>query len=336
VTRAPRRLRPLLTLLVLPLVAGLFPHPAEASSASWTYVPVLMYHYIRVNPNPRDRAGFALSVTPAAFHAQMDYLARNQFHVIPLSQAVAAIRAHGALPSRPVVLTFDDGYADFYTTAVPEMRRYGFTATDYVVPGLVGRGSFMSWSQVVAVDRLGFTIGAHTMNHVALTRVPTWRAVAEMSESKKALEDMLGHPVTEFAYPYGNFNRYLAGRARAMGFESAASTMPGAWHQPGELWWLDRQRVSGWTTLAGFAQLVGGPRPGPPAAPAVPAPPVVLPPPTRVVIWPTAVPAAPSKRKSAGPFTPVKPTPGWVVRSKSRSSGAYTPTPVPHWTASRP
>jgi peptidoglycan/xylan/chitin deacetylase (PgdA/CDA1 family) len=220
-----------------------------------------MYHYIRVNPNPRDRVGFALSVTPAAFHAQMAYLSRNQFHVIPLSQAIAAIRNHGPLPSRPVVLTFDDGYADFYTTAVPEMRRYGFTATDYVVPHLVGRGSFMTWSQVIAADRLGFTIGAHTMNHVALRQYPTARALWEMSESKRQLQEVLGHPVTEFAYPYGSFTSYLAGRARAMGFESAASTMPGAWHQPGELWWLTRQRVGGSTSLLGFAGLVGGPRP---------------------------------------------------------------------------
>jgi hypothetical protein len=67
--------------------------------------------------------------------------------------------------------------------------------------------------------------------------------------------------VVEFAYPYGSFNGYLAGQARAMGFESAASTMPGAWHEPGELWWLYRQRVGGSTTLASFAGLVGGPRP---------------------------------------------------------------------------
>ncbi len=254
--------RPLLGLLILPILLGLFPEAASASTTSYTtYVPVLMYHYIRNNPNPRDRTGYALSVTPAAFHAQMDYLARNHFNVIPLSQAVAAIRMHRPLPPRPVVLTFDDGYADFYTTAVPEMRRHGFTATDYVVPNLVGRGSFMSWSQVIDADRLGFTIGAHTMNHVALARVPRWRARAEMLQSKQALEQMVGHRVLEFAYPYGSFNGYLAGQARAMGFESAASTMPGAWHQPGELFWLDRQRVSGWTTLAGFARLVGGPRP---------------------------------------------------------------------------
>ena len=273
--RIARPKRPLLGLLVVPLLLGLFPQAASAASRSYTNVPVLMYHYIRVNPDPRDRTGFALSVTPAEFHAQMDYLARNHFNVIPLSQAVAAIRRHLALPPRPVVLTFDDGYADFYTTAVPEMRRYGFTATDYVVPNLIGRGSFMTWSQVIAADRLGFTIGAHTMNHVSLTAVPTWRALAEMSQSKQALQQMVGHPVIEFAYPYGSFSPYLADRARAMGFESAASTMPGTWHEPGELWWLHRQRVSGWTSLAAFAGLVGGPWPGAPVV--TPAPPAPVP-----------------------------------------------------------
>jgi peptidoglycan/xylan/chitin deacetylase (PgdA/CDA1 family) len=312
----------LLGLLVLPLLAGLFPQPASAASTSWTYVPVLMYHYIRINPDPRDRVGFALSVTPSAFHAQMDYLARNHFNVIPLSQAVAAIRGHGALPSRPVVLTFDDGYADFYTTAVPEMRRYGFTATDYVVPNKVGLGSFMTWSQVVAADRLGFTIGAHTMNHVALTSRSASSALWEMSESKRVLQVVLGHPVNEFAYPYGSFNWYLAGRSRAMGFESATSTIAGAWHQPSDLWSLHRQRVSGWTSSVGFAQLVAGPWPGAPAAPVATAPPVVAPP---------ALPARPAppapKRKSAGGFTPTIPT-GIRVTPSRKSPAAFKPAPA--------
>jgi peptidoglycan/xylan/chitin deacetylase (PgdA/CDA1 family) len=162
----------------------------------------------------------------------------------------------------------------------------------------------MTWSQVVAADRLGFTIGAHTMNHVPLASIRTSSALWEMSESKRVLQVVLGHPVIEFAYPYGSFNWYLAARARAIGFESATSTIPGAWHQPGDLWSLHRQRVSGWTSLAAFAQLVGGPWPGAPAAPVVPAPPVVLPPPTPVVTRPTPVPAAPSKRKSAGVYRP--------------------------------
>lgn len=269
----------LLSLLIVPLLLGLFPQVALASSRSSrptgsasTYVPVLMYHYVRVNPDPRDRVGFALSVTPAAFHEQMSYLARNNFHAIPLAAAVGAIRNHGTLPPRSVVLTFDDGYADFFTSAVPEMQRYGFTATDYVVPGLVGRGSFMTWNQVVQADRMGFTIAAHTMHHVQLTALPAASAIAEMKQSKQVLEGMLGHPVTQFAYPYGAFNGYLAWQARSMGFESAASTLPGAWHQSSDLWWLHRQRVSGATSLNQFAQLVGGPWPGAALPPTVPAP----------------------------------------------------------------
>jgi peptidoglycan/xylan/chitin deacetylase (PgdA/CDA1 family) len=261
VTRAPRRVRPLLALLILPLLASVMPQPAAAAPTSSTYVPVLMYHYIRFNPNPRDQTGFGLSVTPIAFHAQMAYLARNHFNVIPLSRAVAAIRSHQPLPPRSIVLTFDDGYVDFYTLAIREMAHYHFTATEFVVPGFLGRRSFMTWSQVVAADRMGFTIGAHTMHHLALAGIRPSAALWEMSESKRQLEQVLGHPVIEFAYPYGSFNGYLAERARAMGFESAASTIPGGWHQPGELWWLARQRVSGWTSLEEFARLAGGPRP---------------------------------------------------------------------------
>lgn len=250
--------------MVAPVLAAMLPVAVPTSTAeasAWTYVPVLMYHYVRVNPDPRDRVGYSLSVTPANFHAEMAYLARNHFHTVSLAQAVDSIRTHRPLPPRSIVLTFDDGYADFYTTAIPEMRRYGFTATDYVVPGLIGRPSFMTWSQVVAADHMGFTIAAHTMHHVDLTRMRSTTALWEMSESKRQLEQVLGHRVVEFAYPYGRFNGYLAGQARGMGFESAASTIPGAWHQGGELWFLHRQRVSGNTSLSAFAQLVGGPRP---------------------------------------------------------------------------
>jgi len=262
-----RPTRRLLSLLIATALLGLLPQAALAStaagrstSAAWTYVPVLMYHYVRVNPDRRDRVGYALSVTPAAFHAQMDYLARNHYHTVSLAQAVSAVRDHRALPARSIVLTFDDGYADFFTTAIPEMQRHGFTATDYVVPGLVGRPSFMTWAQVVHADRMGFTIAAHTMHHVPLARISRASAFAEMSQSKQVLEAMLGHSVTQFAYPYGSFNRFLAQQARQLGFESAASTMPGAWHQSAELWWLHRQRVGGSTSLPAFAQLVGGPR----------------------------------------------------------------------------
>jgi peptidoglycan/xylan/chitin deacetylase (PgdA/CDA1 family) len=226
-----------------------------------TYVPVLMYHYIRINPDPRDRTGVALSVTPAMFHAQLDYLARNHFRVLGLQDVVWAMRTQHPLPPRSVVLTFDDGYADFYTAAAPELRRYGFTATTYVVSGFVGRPGYLSWPQISELDHQGFTIGAHTVHHAALGRLPFAQASWEMAQCKASLEAVLAHPVTHLAYPFGSFTGGVSARARELGFESAASTLPGAWHPGWELWSLHRMRVSGYTSLWNFARLVGGPDP---------------------------------------------------------------------------
>ena len=226
-----------------------------------TFVPILYYHYIRINPNPRDRVGFGLSTPPAAFRAQMQYLADHGFHVIPLHQAVVAIQRHSGLPSRPIVLTFDDGYADFFTTAIPILQSHGFTATSFVVSGRMGWGGYMTPSQIVAADTMGFTIGAHTVDHVALAAQPPVRASWEIKQSKLMLEALLGHPVLDFAYPYGSFNVYDMAQAKSDGFETAVSTMSGTWHAAGQLFELSRMRVGGGLPLASFAQLVGGPQP---------------------------------------------------------------------------
>jgi len=156
------------------------------------------------------------------------------------SARVAPIKNYTKLPSRPVVLTFDDGYADFYTAAMPILLNHGFTATDFVISGRLGRPGFMTPSQVVAADALGFTIGAHTVDHVALAAQTPAGASGQMRQSKVALEGLLGHPVVDFAYPYGSFNASDMAQAQKSGFETAVSTMWGMVH---------------------FAALAGGPRP---------------------------------------------------------------------------
>jgi peptidoglycan/xylan/chitin deacetylase (PgdA/CDA1 family) len=226
-----------------------------------TYVPILYYHYIRINPNPRDRVGFGLSTPPAAFRVQMQYLADHGFHVVSLHQAVVAIQNHSGLPSRPVVLTFDDGYADFFTAAVPVLQSHGFTATSFVISGRMGWGGYMTPNQIVAADGMGFTIGAHTVDHVALAAQGPARASWEIRQSKLTLETLLGHPVRDFAYPYGSFNLYDMAQAKSLGFETAVSTLPGTWHPAGQLFELSRVRVGGGLPLSYFANLVGGPPP---------------------------------------------------------------------------
>jgi peptidoglycan/xylan/chitin deacetylase (PgdA/CDA1 family) len=234
---------------------------AAIATGPMSYVPILYYHYIRTNPNPRDRVGFGLSTPPAAFRAQMQYLADHGFHVIPLRQAVVAIQHHSGPPSRPVVLTFDDGYADFFTTAVPILQSHGFTATSFVVSGRMGWAGYMTPSQIVAADGMGFTIGAHTVDHVALTAQAPARAGWEIKQSKLMLEALLGHPVLDFAYPYGSFNMYDMAQAKSDGFETAVSTVPGTWHSAGQLFELSRLRIGGGLPLGSFAHLLGGPQP---------------------------------------------------------------------------
>ncbi len=241
---------------------------AHVPAGPSTVVPILMYHYIRVNPVASDRVGFNLSTPPKVFTAQMQYLADNGFHVISLHEAVVAIQQHRPLPSRPVVLTFDDGYADFFTAAVPVLRARGFTATDFVISGRMGVPGFLSAAQVAAADQQGFTIGAHTVDHYALATLAPARAAWEMRQGKLALESVLGHPVIDFAYPYGSFNSYAMGEARTLGFETAVSTLVGNVHTSAQLMYLSRLRVGGAMSLATFAHLVGGPVPRPSGTPA--------------------------------------------------------------------
>jgi peptidoglycan/xylan/chitin deacetylase (PgdA/CDA1 family) len=244
-----------------PILGVLVVKKAATPASPVTYVPILYYHYIRINPNPKDRVGFGLSTPPAAFRAQMQYLADHGFHVIPLHQAVVAVQHHGGLPSRPVVLTFDDGYADFFTSAVPILQSHGFTATSFVVSGRMGWGGYMTPSQIVAADGMGFTIGAHTVDHVALAALAPARATWEIKQSKLTLEGLLGHPVLDFAYPYGSFNMFDMAQAKNLGFETAVSTQSGTWHSAAQLFALSRVRIGGGLPLASFAHVVGGPSP---------------------------------------------------------------------------
>jgi peptidoglycan/xylan/chitin deacetylase (PgdA/CDA1 family) len=195
------------------------------------------------------------------FHAQMQYLADHGFRVISLRQAVADIKTHAPLPTRLVVLTFDDGYSDFFTAAIPELRSHGFTATDFVISGRMGMGSYMTRGQVAAAAAMGFEIGAHTVDHYALAALAPARAVWEMRTSKQVLEALLGQPVLDFAYPYGSYDAFVAAEARSLGFEAAASSNPGVLHWAGQLMYLSRMRVGGGMSLRTYASLVAGPAP---------------------------------------------------------------------------
>jgi peptidoglycan/xylan/chitin deacetylase (PgdA/CDA1 family) len=221
-------------------------------------VPILTYHYIRVNPDRNDRMGFALSVTPSDFAAQMDWLAQNGYHTITTADLYTYLNGYGGLPSKPVILTFDDGYADFYTTALPILRSHGFVAVSYVVSGFVGWPGYMTSAQIREADRSGMEIGSHTANHPNLATLPAGAVRTQLAQSKEFLEQVVGHPVVSFCYPSGKYTSAVAAAVAAAGYQDATTTRFGYTYTLANRYIWSRLRVSGGEPLDQFVAAVRG------------------------------------------------------------------------------
>lgn len=247
--------------------------PPVTASGGCISVPILYYHYIRVNPDPRDHLGFELSVTPPNFQAQMDWLRIAGGHPVTIAQVMAAIQGGPPLPSHAVVLTFDDGHDDFATQAVPTLLKNHFVATSFVVPGFLGQHEYMTQAQVQQVAQQGMVIGAHTVHHVDLTHVAASVAQSEIVSSRALLQQMTGQAVDDFAYPYGSMSSSIAAWVQQSGFADASATTGGTQQCMSNRFALHRLEVLGSESVAGFAGQAGVPPPppnwtdpGPPAA----------------------------------------------------------------------
>jgi peptidoglycan/xylan/chitin deacetylase (PgdA/CDA1 family) len=196
-------------------------------------IPILMYHSISSFASPRFRPNI---VTPEAFEDQLTYLEESGYNSVTVSQFVQAMGKGGCtLPPRPVLLTFDDGYADFYTEALPALRCHGFIATLYVATGYVGGTSrwlrtieettrpMLTWTQLAEINANGIECGAHSHTHLPLDILPLDAADEEIVRSKKLLEEHLGQLVSSFAYPYGYYSDRVQQIVRETGFTSACA-----------------------------------------------------------------------------------------------------------------
>ncbi|MBJ7609641.1 MAG: polysaccharide deacetylase family protein [Candidatus Dormibacteraeota bacterium] len=227
-------------------------------------VPILYYHYIRtIAPTPPNMLGFRLSIPPGLFAAQMALLHVEGAHTITLATLMAALAGKATLPPHPVVLTFDDGYADFATAAEPVLAQYGFVATDFVVSGFIGRPGYMTAAQVLAMDAAGVVIGSHTVHHTDLINVSLADARVEIDTGKAALEQLLGHPVLDFAYPYGGFNATVVQLIQGVGFRDAVSTVYGDTQTLSDRYLLHRTEIGGAPSLTTFARDAGLALPAP-------------------------------------------------------------------------
>ncbi len=233
------------------------PAPVTAQSkpaARQVRVPILMYHYVRTNPIARDLVGADLSVEPQSFAREMLMLSKAGMHTITFDDLYAALTQGHELPPHPVVLTFDDGYEDFYTAAFPVLQALQMKATSFVITGKAGWKGYMTWDQMREIDRSGLVqFESHTVTHVQLNTITPSKAEQELIDSKSVLETELGKPVKYLAYPSGRFNATVANLAHAVGYEGAVTTQYGSLQSSSSLFTLPRVRIPGPEPLWSFA-----------------------------------------------------------------------------------
>jgi peptidoglycan/xylan/chitin deacetylase (PgdA/CDA1 family) len=228
-------------------------------------VPILMYHEIADRTDTKSR----LAVEPASFAAQIGSLHDAGFHSLNACE-LASILASGErrLPERPVVLTFDDGYADFHARALPLLERYGFSATVFVTTGWVAEvgapsaatppGIMLSWRQIEEASAYGIEFAAHSHTHPQFDRLSEPMLQEELTRSKLEIEDRLGTPVTGLAYPFGYFNTAVQEVARRLAYGYGCAVRNAMADGGSDLFALPRLTVARSTTITAFRQLVRG------------------------------------------------------------------------------
>lgn len=238
----------------LPLVAAV--PTALAGPLQAGPMPILMYHYIRTVDKDADPLGYNLSITPDRFAQQMQWLHDNAYTPITMATAQRCIQGEPVCPPQAIALTFDDGYLDAYTAALPTLQQFGFTATFYIVNDFVGNGPYMSWEQIKLLHDLGMEIGAHTLDHRDLTKISLEEARREITESKSGIEAELGITVTSFCYPAGRLNDQVVAIVREANYANATTTRNDADY--GDPFLYPRRRVLGGESLESFIALVQG------------------------------------------------------------------------------
>jgi peptidoglycan/xylan/chitin deacetylase (PgdA/CDA1 family) len=192
-------------------------------------IPILCYHRFGTRSSQ-------LTVTPATFETQMEYLARNGYHVVPLARLTGFLDGKEALPRKSVVVTIDDGYRSTYDIAYPILKKYGFPATVFLYSDFVGASDALTWPQMKEMADSGLIdIQPHSKTHANLAlRVPEEtdakyreRVRREVDAPIGVIQERLGIRSTAYAFPYGDVNETVLDQLKRQGVRLAVTVTPG-------------------------------------------------------------------------------------------------------------
>lgn len=214
--------------------------------------PILMYHRVEVPPASADESRLNLTVHPDIFQGQMDYLVSAGYTSLTFADWTRAMAGEQEMPEKPVVITFDDGYIDSYTVAYPRLQERGLVGTFFIVPTFLHQWGYMDWGHLTEMHNAGHEIANHSMTHADLSRLTREELETEIIGAADVMEQTLGFRPETFCYPFGRYNQLTLGVVRDSGHQAAVTTRFGLRHNYFERFGLERVRIPGDMSVAGF------------------------------------------------------------------------------------
>lgn len=191
-----------------------------------TVTPVIFYHHIQDLVTSKKKGQTALSTTPEFLKAHLAYIQQVGYNIITPSDLADFFNSEKQLPSKSIILSFDDGYEDFYTVAYPILKEFNAHATIFLPTGLVGNNDYLKWDQVSEMASSGLIyIANHTWSHHSISDIKS--IDSEIGTAHSQLTDRSLNSAKSFAYPYGTYSYAAEVKLSNLGYSSAFTTQYG-------------------------------------------------------------------------------------------------------------
>lgn len=211
-------------------------------SSSTTIIPILVYHKIGkmdiVPVSNKHKPYKAFNVQEDVFAEQIKFIKEGGYTPLTIQDLIKDEQDKN-LPLKPIAITFDDGWRSQYDNALPVLIKNNIPATFYIYTGVIGSNAYMTWEDLHNLVNLKMEIGDHTKSHPHLTKIDTNKLNEELLDSKHVLEKNLHVNVTDFAYPYGNYNQSIMNELKKDGYVSARTSNKGIYNDFKDMYQLN-------------------------------------------------------------------------------------------------
>lgn len=207
-------------------------------------LPVILYHYVEYVKDPGDFIRRGLDITPKNFEDQLKTLKDNNYQTYFVKEIPQLLSGKIKYASESAVITFDDGYEDFYTDAFPLLKKYQVKTTIYLIYDFIGKKNYLNEGEIKDIIDSGLVeIGSHSLSHVYLASASASEARKQIFESKQKLEDAYGIKVETFSYPYGAYNKNVIELVKEASYSAAITVKQGLTISKDNLFSLPRLRT---------------------------------------------------------------------------------------------